>query len=497
MNREQLWNAAEKAETRKNSVVAKEIEIALPIDISDVKKVTLAREFTKYLVDRYNCAVDLAVHAPDLDSDHRNYHAHILMTSRQMQDRAIGPKWRQLDQPEGKGRIEVKELRKQFEIFQNKILEEEGSRERVFSGRAQEEDRPKKYRALPFRKYQVLRRTDRLEDFKQVSQVEEFNRWKSRKDLNIKDLVEQIEQLKNKEEHRREDYGSDGIKPGTDPGSVTDTGDSQTSEEEIEAVGYRRESDKETGQSQEVFKGRCGQSDRGSGESHDSGYEYSYEEFDLKLKFDLEELRAGFQRQRDQAIGNLQRRSDEVQQFFSQRITVNADTDQQISESTERTKQNTGTYRQSVKTDNRGRVWQWIFNNQIFRRIRRAIGRIGWKLGFTNNRVAKQNRDINDLCNKQSNRRIAEQVRGRLRGVIIEPQEEIEERPLVEELEKCVGFKEEAPTVELLKETKFLTRREKRQKALKEQRAIEASKKISLSSPKENKKQDRGRGISW
>ena len=42
MNREQLWNAAELAENRKNSVVAREIEIALPIDISDTDKISLA-----------------------------------------------------------------------------------------------------------------------------------------------------------------------------------------------------------------------------------------------------------------------------------------------------------------------------------------------------------------------------------------------------------------------------------------------------------------------
>ena len=44
MNREQLWNAAERAENRKNSVVAREVEIDLPVDISNVQKVSLARK---------------------------------------------------------------------------------------------------------------------------------------------------------------------------------------------------------------------------------------------------------------------------------------------------------------------------------------------------------------------------------------------------------------------------------------------------------------------
>ena len=203
MNREQLWNAAEAAENRKNSVVAREIEIALPVDISDVQKVSLARDFCKELVGRYRCAIDLAVHAPDADGDQRNYHAHILMTTREVGVGGMGAKWRQLNQPNGAGRIEMAELRKNFELLQNRYLENAGVQERVSCGRAADMDIPRKYVALPFKKYQVMRREGRVEEYKEVSGYEEFVRWKSRKELEIEDLAGELELSREQEELER------------------------------------------------------------------------------------------------------------------------------------------------------------------------------------------------------------------------------------------------------------------------------------------------------
>lgn len=200
MNREQLWNAAEAAEKRKNSVVAREVEVALPIDISDVQKVSLARDFCNDLVRRYGCAIDLAVHAPDADGDQRNYHAHILMTTRQLRGGVMADKWRHLDQPRGKGKIELKDLRKKFEFLQNEYLERSGVQERVSCAKASEMDTPKKYVALPFKKYQVMRREGRVEEYKEVSGYEEFVKWKSRKELEIEDLAGELEVSREREE---------------------------------------------------------------------------------------------------------------------------------------------------------------------------------------------------------------------------------------------------------------------------------------------------------
>ena len=80
----QLWNAAEQAETRKNSTVAREFEIALPAELSPAERERLAHDFTRELVERHGMAADVAIHAPGKEGDNRNHHAHILLTTRRL-----------------------------------------------------------------------------------------------------------------------------------------------------------------------------------------------------------------------------------------------------------------------------------------------------------------------------------------------------------------------------------------------------------------------------
>lgn len=79
-----LWNAAETAETRSNARVAREMEIALPCELTGLQREALERDIGRQLVDRYNSAVQIAIHTPDKHGDQRNHHAHILFTSRQV-----------------------------------------------------------------------------------------------------------------------------------------------------------------------------------------------------------------------------------------------------------------------------------------------------------------------------------------------------------------------------------------------------------------------------
>jgi len=93
-DRASLWNAAEGAETRKNARVAREYLVALPVELSPPQRLELVRGFSQELSDRYGFAVDLAVHAPrDFPgSDARNFHAHLLATTREVQMEGLGPK---------------------------------------------------------------------------------------------------------------------------------------------------------------------------------------------------------------------------------------------------------------------------------------------------------------------------------------------------------------------------------------------------------------------
>jgi hypothetical protein len=108
---EKLWNAAERAEKRINSTVGREIELALPSFLSPEGRQQIAERFARELVDRYRVAVSVAIHEPGRGGDNRNFHAHILFTTREMTPDGLGRKTRILDD-RATGSKEVVSLRK-------------------------------------------------------------------------------------------------------------------------------------------------------------------------------------------------------------------------------------------------------------------------------------------------------------------------------------------------------------------------------------------------
>ena len=93
-DRTNLWNAAESAETRNNARVAREYLIALPVELPHENRRDLVRGFSQELADRYKFAVDAAIHAPRNfpGSDPRNFHAHLLATTREVGIEGLGAK---------------------------------------------------------------------------------------------------------------------------------------------------------------------------------------------------------------------------------------------------------------------------------------------------------------------------------------------------------------------------------------------------------------------
>jgi hypothetical protein len=91
-NRERLWNTAEHAEKRHNSRVAREYQVTLPVELDGARRVALARGFAQEIAERYKVAVDLAVHEPRADGDARNFHAHLLTTTREVTPAGLGGK---------------------------------------------------------------------------------------------------------------------------------------------------------------------------------------------------------------------------------------------------------------------------------------------------------------------------------------------------------------------------------------------------------------------
>ena len=79
-----LWNAVEAVEKSKNAQLSREIEIALPNELSEAECVALAKEFAQQtFVDKGMCA-DVCIHNPNREQ--KNIHAHIMLTMRPLNE---------------------------------------------------------------------------------------------------------------------------------------------------------------------------------------------------------------------------------------------------------------------------------------------------------------------------------------------------------------------------------------------------------------------------
>lgn len=76
-----LWNSVEKIEKAKNSQLAREIEIALPVELDREQQIQLVREYVKENFVSVGMCVDFAIH----DKQDGNPHAHIMLTMRPLE----------------------------------------------------------------------------------------------------------------------------------------------------------------------------------------------------------------------------------------------------------------------------------------------------------------------------------------------------------------------------------------------------------------------------
>ena len=82
IDRNQLWDLAEKSENRKDARTAREWVIALPDELDANQRKQLAKDFARSLVNKYGVIADLAIHAPSKGGNDKNHHAHIMLTTR-------------------------------------------------------------------------------------------------------------------------------------------------------------------------------------------------------------------------------------------------------------------------------------------------------------------------------------------------------------------------------------------------------------------------------
>ena len=201
LSRERLWNKAEAMERRKDAVVAREIELGLPCELSLQEHKELSLTMGQKIAGRYNCAVDLAVHAPDLEGDTRNWHVHLLFTSRSWAEKdeksreLSSKKYRDLNKANAKE--EVLFWRELWEEMVNEAYEKRGLEKRVSSQSCEAQGKLRKYEHFDFKKYQFLRRSGELDDAKKASRL---GIEIERDELEIEDLMEiKAELLKERE----------------------------------------------------------------------------------------------------------------------------------------------------------------------------------------------------------------------------------------------------------------------------------------------------------
>ncbi len=80
----ELWNKAELAENRKDARVGREWVIGLPSELDKEQRKELSQNLAKDLAERYQVATQIAIHEPSKQGDQRNYHVHILTTTRKI-----------------------------------------------------------------------------------------------------------------------------------------------------------------------------------------------------------------------------------------------------------------------------------------------------------------------------------------------------------------------------------------------------------------------------
>ncbi len=120
-DRVQLWNAVERVEKRKDAQLAREIQLALPHELTHAQRLDLVRGFAGTEFVGRGMIADISVHAPDTRGDDRNWHAHILLTMRELAGEGFGKKARAWNDTE-----QLEHWRAAWAAAVNAMLEEHG-----------------------------------------------------------------------------------------------------------------------------------------------------------------------------------------------------------------------------------------------------------------------------------------------------------------------------------------------------------------------------------
>lgn len=116
-DRERLWNEVEQSEKRKNSQLAREINIALPKEISNDQQKELIQNYVQTEFVNKGMVADISIHRDDKE----NPHAHVMLTTREISEEGFTVKNRDWNDKEL-----LKQWREQWAEHTNKELEKIG-----------------------------------------------------------------------------------------------------------------------------------------------------------------------------------------------------------------------------------------------------------------------------------------------------------------------------------------------------------------------------------
>lgn len=94
-DRERLWNDVEAFEVRKDAQLAREVEFALPREMTQAQGIELARDFVQAEFVDQGTIADLNVHWDRADDGTPKPHAHVMLTMRSVDEDGFGPKVRE------------------------------------------------------------------------------------------------------------------------------------------------------------------------------------------------------------------------------------------------------------------------------------------------------------------------------------------------------------------------------------------------------------------
>ena len=116
-DREKLWNMVERKEIRKDAQLAREVQLSLPHELNFEQRRALVRDFVQREFVARGMVADIAMHKPDRGGDQRNFHVHILLTTRNIGPDGFGKKNR-----EWNSREELTAMRAAWADIQNAHL---------------------------------------------------------------------------------------------------------------------------------------------------------------------------------------------------------------------------------------------------------------------------------------------------------------------------------------------------------------------------------------